>query len=317
MNNSSAITQERLKEVLSYNETTGVFVWLVDKSLNSKKGKVAGCVNGVDGNMKIRLDSVNYSAARLAWLYCYGTLLASPVYRLDKDAGNSAVANLTLTAPPLRKAKPHNKLTQTQLLELLTYCAESGVWTWNEARSNRSPEGTRAGSICSRGNRRICVLGTLYPASRLAYLFMIGSFPNGLVYRVDEENSNDRWDNLTCSKAYASKFQQQPTEKTRKTLKAHQDTEAAAWKELCRGAEPPPPFVTEVPGGTVKRTAQWVWFESSKPEDCLMAHNEEMQPVDCQQSGPCSRLSKIRGINPSYIQSILSSDTVGARLCAF
>ena len=59
--------------------------------------------------------------------------------------------------------------------------------------------------------------------------------------------------------------------------------EAEGWKEICKGAEPPPPLITEVPGGTVNRTSQWVWFEATKPDDCLVPHNEEMQPSNLAQ----------------------------------
>ena len=207
---------------------------------------------------------------------------SSKVYHLDKNAGNSAIANLTLVAPPPRKGTPNNKLKQDQLLELLTYCPESGVWTWNEERGNSIPAGSRAGWFDSRGNRIICLLGVNYPASRLAYLYQTGKFPSGGVFRVDGDNSNDRYDNLTVSSAYAQKYHQQQKQKApkkvRKAPKDQQDQlDAAGWKEICKGAEPPPPLITEVPGGTANRSAQWVWASVNQPDDCLMPHNEEVE----------------------------------------
>ena len=61
MTNSNEITQERLKEVLRYNETTGELHWKVDKSLNAKQGMVAGHAEAFDGSMRIRIDGRNPS----------------------------------------------------------------------------------------------------------------------------------------------------------------------------------------------------------------------------------------------------------------
>lgn len=265
----TTLTQERLKEVLSYDEAAGVFVWLVDKSMNAKKGMVAGCAARPDGSRTLCIDNVTYPESKLAILYCHGTMPSSPVFHSDKDAGNSAIANLSLTAPPPRKAKPRNKLTQPQLLELLTYCPDTGIWTWNEDRGNSIPEGSRAGSIDDKGNRRIRCHNVLYCASRLAYLYMTGKFPSGRVFREDGDPSNDRYDNLTTIN---------PRKVSKKVPKDQQDQlDAAGWKEICKGAEPPPPLITEVEGGVVNRTAQWVWFEATKPDDCLMPPNEEVE----------------------------------------
>ena len=263
MTNSNGMTQERLKEVLEYNRDTGIFIWKVDKSMNAKKGMVAGCAARPDGSRTLMIDNVTYPESKLAILYCHGTMPSSPVFHSDKDAGNSAIANLSLTAPPPRKAKPRNKLTQPQLLELLTYCPDTGIWTWNEDRGNSIPEGSRAGSIDDKGNRRIRCHNVLYCASRLAYLYINGSYPNGYVYRLDGDNSNDSWANLTTVNPMPFG---KPRKVSKKVPKDQQDQlDAAAWKELCRGAEPPPPLITEVEGGVVNRSAQsrcWLMIQA-------------------------------------------------------
>ena len=69
------ITQAELKEVLNYNEESGVFTWKKKISNYSRAviGGITGCVDK-QGYVVIRLAKKNYKAHRLAWLYTYGEL---------------------------------------------------------------------------------------------------------------------------------------------------------------------------------------------------------------------------------------------------
>ncbi len=79
------LTQKRLKELLHYNQDTGVFVWVVGRSGVKAPGTVAG---GVDKNgyMRIMVDQVTYKLHRLAWLYVKGYF---PENMVDHDDGNT------------------------------------------------------------------------------------------------------------------------------------------------------------------------------------------------------------------------------------
>lgn len=63
------ITQKELKEVLHYDPTTGVFVWIKHRKSNKIRTE-AGSVNL--GYRRIQIKYESYPAHRLAWLYMYG-----------------------------------------------------------------------------------------------------------------------------------------------------------------------------------------------------------------------------------------------------
>ena len=88
-------TQERLKELLDYDPTTGLFYWKerhngVDFSLQ------AGCDNG-HGYVCMRVDGELYMAHRLAWVYATGEDPGNQ--RIDHDNRNkkdNSFSNLRL-----------------------------------------------------------------------------------------------------------------------------------------------------------------------------------------------------------------------------
>lgn len=65
------ITQARLKELLCYDENTGVFTWIKYRAGLAKVGYVAGSPDP-KGYTRIRIDGVTYKAHSLVFLYLYG-----------------------------------------------------------------------------------------------------------------------------------------------------------------------------------------------------------------------------------------------------
>lgn len=65
------LTAERLRELLSYDQTTGLFTWNVRRNNFVKAGSVAGTV-GTGGYIYIRIDLSPFMAHRLAWFYSHG-----------------------------------------------------------------------------------------------------------------------------------------------------------------------------------------------------------------------------------------------------
>lgn len=98
-------SQDRLKEVLDYNEVTGVFTWKIHRG-RVTKGTIAGSFR--HKYVGIRVDEVLYPAHRLAWLYVKGEWPSEEIDQIDLHRDNNRIGNL-------RKATHQQNLCNTQL----------------------------------------------------------------------------------------------------------------------------------------------------------------------------------------------------------
>lgn len=86
-------TVERVKELLDYDQLTGVFVWKVHRSWNATAGTIAGCQSTL-GYWDICVDGVLCKSHRLAWVISYGEWPPHEIDHIDGDRMNNAIANL-------------------------------------------------------------------------------------------------------------------------------------------------------------------------------------------------------------------------------
>jgi hypothetical protein len=90
---NSAVTIERLKEVLSYDPATGLFVWKISLGWKGAVGKEAGTPHQ-RGYISIMIDQKLYLAHRLAWFYITGQWPKNRVDHKDCDRANNRFENL-------------------------------------------------------------------------------------------------------------------------------------------------------------------------------------------------------------------------------
>ena len=118
------LTQARLKEVLDYNPSTGIFIWKQRKikdfksirAMNTLNSRYIGKESGTkrpDGYIAISIDKKTYLAHRLAWFYIYGYF---PEYidhvnmnKSDNRAANIRIASKTENGQNIKKCRSHNK----------------------------------------------------------------------------------------------------------------------------------------------------------------------------------------------------------------
>lgn len=95
------LTQSRLKELLHYDEETGIFTRI--KEVCGKReyiGKVAGTLNK-RGYFQIHIDYKIYTNHRLAWLYMNGEFPKKGIHidHIDRNKTNNSYKNLRLASP--------------------------------------------------------------------------------------------------------------------------------------------------------------------------------------------------------------------------
>ena len=84
------LTQKRLREVLNYDPSTGIFTFAKGR----RKGDVAGTQHDVRGFMKVAIDGERHLLHRLAWLWMTGMMPRWNIEHCDRDRTNNRWSNL-------------------------------------------------------------------------------------------------------------------------------------------------------------------------------------------------------------------------------
>ncbi len=87
------LTQDRLKELLSYDPLTGVFKRVISITRAGKAGDIAGGARK-SGYVSISVEGKLYLAHRLAWLYMYGHWPKQHIDHINGVTGDNRIENL-------------------------------------------------------------------------------------------------------------------------------------------------------------------------------------------------------------------------------
>src|ERR1700754_9060 len=90
----------------------------------------------------------------------------------------------------------YNDLTANYIRSVLCYDQETGVFTNRITRSANAKAGWISGCINSKGYRIIRFGKRNYYANRLAWLYVHGVWPSGMIDHADRDTLNDRISNL-------------------------------------------------------------------------------------------------------------------------
>lgn len=95
MKTLSDLSQERLKQLLSYDEQTGIFYWKINVGRHSriKALSKAGGKNK-EGYGQITIDKICYRTCRLAWLYIHGEWPKGQIDHMNRNTGDDRIENL-------------------------------------------------------------------------------------------------------------------------------------------------------------------------------------------------------------------------------
>ncbi len=88
------MTQDKLKEILNYDEETGIFKWKISNQSSIKVGDIAGHLSKKVGYTIIGIDNEVYPAHRLAWLYVCGQLPKNEIDHINHIKDDNRICNL-------------------------------------------------------------------------------------------------------------------------------------------------------------------------------------------------------------------------------
>ncbi|RMH36813.1 MAG: HNH endonuclease [Gammaproteobacteria bacterium] len=91
--------------------------------------------------------------------------------------------------------KKEKRLSHRRLTELLEYNPDTGVFLWRDTSRSKRPERV-AGRIRDDGYREIRIDGEMYRAGRLAWFYVHGEWPKGVIDHIDGNRLNDKINNL-------------------------------------------------------------------------------------------------------------------------
>ncbi len=87
------LTAEELRELLSYDKITGIFIRKMKTSNCIHVGDIAGGLKS-DGYLRIRIKGKRYLAHRLAWLYVHGSFPEQDIDHINGNKQDNSIANL-------------------------------------------------------------------------------------------------------------------------------------------------------------------------------------------------------------------------------
>ena len=89
------LTAERLREVLAYDQETGILTWKYQVSRNIKPGQVAGCINQY-GYRKVAIDKKTMLVHRVIWAIVHGEFPNGLIDHINRDRLDNRISNLRI-----------------------------------------------------------------------------------------------------------------------------------------------------------------------------------------------------------------------------
>lgn len=121
------LTQDALKELLHYDQGTGMFTWKVSRGGTAWAGTVAGSFDKVRGYWKIIVGNRNYQTHRLAWFYVYGRWPAC-LDHINRIRTDNRLANLREVTRSQNLQNTTTHRSKVSGFRGVSFCKQTGRW---------------------------------------------------------------------------------------------------------------------------------------------------------------------------------------------
>jgi hypothetical protein len=119
------LTVDRLKEILSYDPNTGVFLWRMSRGPR-RAGEEAGTFR--EGYRIVRIKDFGYSAHRLAWLYVYGEWPPSIIDHKNGYKADNRIENLRICTYSQNLANQKTSKNNSSGVKGITWARRQKRW---------------------------------------------------------------------------------------------------------------------------------------------------------------------------------------------
>lgn len=120
------LTQATLKELLTYNPETGIFIWRVDR-VRVRKGEVAGKLTPW-GYVEIGISGQRYQAHRLAFLYMTGAMPKDYVDHINLIRSDNKWSNLRNATNSQNQMNTSKRANNTSGFKGVSWHKPDGRW---------------------------------------------------------------------------------------------------------------------------------------------------------------------------------------------
>lgn len=100
-------------------------------------------------------------------------------------------------------------LTQRELIDIMRYDPNTGVFYWKQRGRGRRLNGI-VGSVTTEGYLKTVIKGKFYQMHRLAWLYVTGEFPEYTIDHKNNDRSDNRFNNLRKATKAENKYNSLP-----------------------------------------------------------------------------------------------------------
>lgn len=123
----TALTQNRVRELLDYDPETGVFRWRSNRGGSARAGSIAGSIRPKFGYVDVCVGREKWLGHRLAWLYVYGEIPGT-IDHINGVTSDNRIANLRCCTQAENTYNTRLRKNNTSGFKGVSFCSMTKRW---------------------------------------------------------------------------------------------------------------------------------------------------------------------------------------------